>query len=180
MSADGQLVERIREGDQTAFRALVDRYKRPLYVMVRRMVGDHETCDDVLQESFLRLWRAAGALAETGSVFPYLRKIAVNQVITRRRYEKRRPAAALGDAVEFLADPGGAEEERGRELREQVAAAFGRLSAELRACLSLRVNEEMSYDEIAQTLDIPRGTVMSRLSRARSAVAALLGKGAES
>ncbi len=167
--SDTDLVRRFRAGEARAFEALVDRYKRSLFVLLVRIIGDRHGADDLLQEVFVRLWKHIDDLDETEPLWGLLRRIAVNLGRNHLRGRSRRSKATEGmvrEMSEPISDPelqmdGG--EETGRAVRE----ALDELPEEQRTCLVLRVQEEMSYSQIARAAGIAVGTVMSRLSRAR-------------
>ena len=168
---DTELVRRFRAGEARAFEAIVDRYKRPLHVLLVRVVGDSHAADDLLQESFVRLWRSIDGIDETRPLYGLLRRTAVNLGLNYLRGRARRSSAveAAGREAPVAARPaplGEDEEETCAAVRDAIAE----LPEEQRVCLALRVQEEMSYAEIAEAVGAPRGTVMSRLSRARMAV----------
>jgi RNA polymerase sigma-70 factor, ECF subfamily len=167
--SDTDLVRRFRAGEARAFEVLVDRYKRSLFVLLTRITGDRFAADDLLQECFVRLWKHIDDLDESEPLWGLLRRIAVNLGRNHLRGRARRSKATEGmvrEMSEPLLNPepqmdGG--EETGRSVRE----ALDELPEEQRTCLVLRVQEEMSYAQIAKAVGIAVGTVMSRLSRAR-------------
>jgi RNA polymerase sigma-70 factor (ECF subfamily) len=170
--SDTDLVRRFRAGEARAFEALVDRYKRPLFVLLVRVVGDRHAADDLLQECFVRLWRHIDDLDESEPLYGLLRRIAVNLGRNHLRGRARRHKATEGMIREMSKPIDGPEpeldgaEETGRAVRE----ALDELPEEQRTCLVLRVQEEMSYSQIARAVGVAVGTVMSRLSRARMAL----------
>jgi RNA polymerase sigma-70 factor (ECF subfamily) len=186
MSSDEKLLRCCRAGDAESFCALVNRYRRPLYAHVVRIVRRHEAADDVLQETFVRLWRALDAFAPQRPLWPYLRRIATNLALDHLRRLTRRRESELGEAAEFLPEtagggaptvPGG--ELETNELLEAVRRATEELSPETRACLVLRLYEGLGYRQIAETLGIALGTVMSRLARGREALRQALARECE-
>jgi RNA polymerase sigma-70 factor, ECF subfamily len=156
---------------------LVRRYQRRVYAVAVRIVRRQDLAEDVAQEAFLRAYRALDRF-ETGRPFgPWIARIAANLAINERRSPRSReeeldenagdgsPSTSPGPLQALL------EHEAGRVLEE----ALGRLPAEQRAVFVLRVFEELSYQEIADALEISPGTVMSRLSRAREKLRKLVG-----
>ncbi len=170
--SDTDLVRRFRAGEARAFEALVDRYKRSLFVLLVRITGDRHAADDLLQECFVRLWKHIDDLDESEPLYGLLRRIAVNLGRNHLRGRARRSKATEGLVHEMSKpleqpDP---EMDGGEETGEAVRDALDELPEEQRTCLVLRVQEEMSYSQIAKSVGIAVGTVMSRLSRARMAL----------
>ncbi len=169
-------------GDAAAFGALVEAYGRLLYRVIGRLIRDPDDRDDLVQETFVRAYEALARFRAGSEFRPWLLTIGLNAVrdLLRRR-RRRPPGASLDDEEENLAlpAPGAAPDAEavGEELREQVEVAFARLDADAQTILWLRVREGLQYDEIALVLGIPRGTVMSRLARAREALRSELDRG---
>lgn len=169
IESDDVLIERVKKGDQEAFNPLVERYKLPLYKVMYRMVYNRDDAEDLVEEAFIKAFRSLKKF-ETGRPFyAWICRIAVNNAINYLRKEKRaqvqplefvehRLAAKKGDPVKMTAQ---------KVLQEKIAASMARLPEDDRTILILRVDEEFSYEEISKILNIPRGTVMSRLARAR-------------
>lgn len=168
---DLDLVRRSRNGDQAAFCELVDRHAKALYRLAFALVGNAPDADDVLQETFLGAFRQMAAFEERASVRTWLSRILVNQAARRHRSRGRQKAVSL----EGIAEPGDAAAANGQTgasagdpaVRLDVLETLDALSPEHRQVIVLRELQGMSYDEIADTLGIPRGTVESRLFRAR-------------
>jgi RNA polymerase sigma-70 factor (ECF subfamily) len=166
---DDVLVDRARRGDDTAFARLVDRYEAQVAAVVVGMLGEGPQAEDVGQETFIRFYRALDQFRGEASVGTYLTRIAINQALKasqRRqrwyhRFLRRDDAPPGSEPTGDLSDDVDA-----AERREQVHAALQRLSAKHRAVVVLRMLEGYSTGETASMLDIPEGTVMSRLSRA--------------
>jgi RNA polymerase sigma-70 factor (ECF subfamily) len=166
------LVQRARRGDREAFGQLVLRFYQPVVAIIYRMVGDAAAAEDVAQVAFLRAWQQLAALRSDAAFRSWLYRLAVRASIDHlRRAPPEQPlsngAAAPGATPEAAA----LEAEREREVREAVMA----LPERCRAALILREFEGLSYKEIAQVLGIPVGTVMSRLSYARTLLRTTLG-----
>ena len=166
------LVRRARLGDDAAFRRLVEMYMRAVYSIAYRLMGDHDDADDVAQETFVRAHRSLARYDESYSFYTWLRTIAtrlgLNEIAKRRRH-KTQGGESFDVAAESVpaaaSDP--ADDLAGAELREALGQALDTLTEEYRAVIVLRTYEDLSYEEIASTLGVPIGTVMSRLSRAR-------------
>jgi len=165
-------------GDTRAFEQLVRVYQRPIYRVAWGITRNAADADDLAQETFVRAYQAIGRFRVGEPLYPWLSRIAVNLAYSLFRHRRRRPETALEPLLEsgqqWGVDDDPAEAVLEGERREQLGAAFDELSGEHRAILVLRVIEDMSYEQIAATLGIPAGTVMSRLSRARADLRAKL------
>jgi RNA polymerase sigma-70 factor (ECF subfamily) len=168
MQTDDQLMKLVRDGDETAFCEIVDRYKHSLVNYLTHLVRSRDRAEEVAQDAFVRLYRNASKYRERERLGPYLFRIATNLVVTEVRRERRwslllpRLHASTGQSVPspdatLLTD----------EIQRQVAAALEKLPIKYRAPLVLFSIEEWSYDEIAHALQLRCGTVKSRISRAR-------------
>ena len=169
-------VEAARRGDSAAFDALVLTYGQLLFRVIGRMVRDPDERDDLVQDAFVRAYEAMGRFNPGADFRPWLLTIALNRVRDHLRSRRRRPphtslTGEEGEALPLPA-PGPTPEAmaQAEELRTRAECAFGRLNVEAQAILWLRVREGLEYREIAEVLGIPRGTVMSRLARAREAL----------
>jgi RNA polymerase sigma-70 factor (ECF subfamily) len=149
---DAALVAASQKGDQAAFGEIVRRYQRAVHRLAWSLTRNSSDADDLAQETFVRAWGAIGRF-ETGSpLYPWLARIVTNLAFSLFRTRRRRPETST------------ARDEHHAMLRE----CFGALAPEHQAVLALRVMQDLSYEEIASALAIPIGTVMSRLSRART------------
>ncbi len=164
--ADAELIRRIGRGDEAAFRALVDRHARYLYGIAASLTNVTDA-EDVVQETFAAVLTAR--FRGESAVRTWLVQILVRQAAMHRR-KRRRPMASLDAGA-----GSGAEEPArsaspiaGAEAKLDLAAMLETLSPEHRQVIVLREVEQMSYDEIARSLGVPRGTVESRLHRARA------------
>jgi len=172
------LLRAAQGGDQAAFGEIVRRYQRAVYRVAYALTRNPGDADDLAQETFVRAWQAIGRFRVGEPLHPWLARIATNLAFSLFRRRKRRPETPLEPLVEagkqwgVEDDPAGRveEDERNRHLQ----AAFAELKPEHQAVLALRVVDEQSYEEIAATLGVPVGTVMSRLSRARAELKARL------
>jgi RNA polymerase sigma-70 factor (ECF subfamily) len=181
-----ELLRKAQQGDRPAYGQLVLAYQDRLYNSVLRLVGDSEEARELTQEAFTRGLQKIGSFRGEASPYTWLFRIAVNLAISRLRKVQRQrvfslheapPAGAEGHGqaaalVDRLAagqcDP--AEEVERRERHQQVLAALGRLDAEYRAVLVMRDIEGFEYQEMADTLGMPLGTLKSRIFRARLAL----------
>lgn len=175
-AADVQAIRDIRAGRIDAFGRIVDRHAPRLRCTLGRFFREPADLDDVLQESLLRAYRNLDRYDPTLPLGPWLRRIAVNVALDELR--RRRRAPKVEDSQELLeAQPVVADPLRQRELAqllEEVERVLETMPIELAAVFRLRVQDELSYAEIAQALDVPLGTVMSRLARARGRIAVRL------
>lgn len=169
---DEALLERSRHGDRDAFGSIVQRHQDELYTMALRLTGNPADAADVVQETFTRsfgnLPRLRGA-----TLRPWLFRVALNCARDVLRRRSRRPADPLEDAmgrVLDLPDPGLGPEASllERERAAAVRAALLEIPPDFRAALVLRDVNQLSYDEVADTLGLPLGTVKSRISRGRA------------
>jgi RNA polymerase sigma-70 factor (ECF subfamily) len=169
------LLARARQGDLAAFEEVVRRYQRRVYGVALRIVRAHDTADDVAQEAFVRAWRALDRF-DLGRPFgPWVCRIAANLAVNHVRSPRaREEGLPEGHAETPSADPSPLGAVLDVEARRLLDEAVAGLSPEQRAVFVLRAVEEMSYEEIAGTLGVSPGTVMSRLFRARERLAKAL------
>ena len=168
--SDAELVNRARRGDVAAFHGLVERCAGPLYGLAYSLVGNAADAEDVLQETFAGAYRGLGGFRQQSSVKTWLTRILVRQ--TAGHFRRKAGRIAEGAAAgEEASSPSAAP---AADARMDVNAAIAHLRPEFREVIVLRAMEGMTYDEIAQTLGVPRGTVESRLYRARQHLQELL------
>ena len=179
---DLELVKRVQRGEKSAFDLLVLKYQHRIGAVIGRFVPDHAEAQDIAQESFMRAYRALHNFRGDAQFYTWLYRIAVNTAKNHLVAMKRRPPTSdveVDDAEHFtgarMQDNDTPEhellrEEIAREVSETVAA----LPEELRQAITLREVEGLSYEEIAETMDCPIGTVRSRIFRAREAIDARL------
>lgn len=177
--ADAALVARVQAGDRRAFDLLVRKYQHRVIALVSRYVGNHAECEDVAQEAFVRAWRAIGAFRGESAFYTWIYKISVNTAKNHLVAMKRRPPTediAVEDAefapgAERMHESATPERELMRqEIEQTVFAAVQALPDELRTAITLREVDGLSYEEIAEAMDCPIGTVRSRIFRAREAI----------
>ena len=171
----GEEADRLREsqqGNTKAFGQVVRSYQRAVYRVAYALTRNAGDADDVTQETFLRAWQAIRRFRVGEPLYPWLARIAMNTAFSLMRRRKRRPEVALEPMLETGMQWAGGddplEDAAAGERDERLARAYAALSEEHRAVLALRVVEDLSYEEIARALQVPVGTVMSRLSRARA------------
>jgi len=175
---DFPLLDATGRGDLDAFESLVKRYQRPLLNFVARYLGDRTAAEDLTQEVFLRIYRAAPRFEAKAKVSTWVFRIAYHLVLTElgrrsrqqnlreslRRSREEGPEEAFTDPLERF------------ELEEVIMSALGRLPGNQRAALLLRINEELSYAEIAEVLGVGVQSVESLLYRARKNLRESLGR----
>ena len=181
---DRQLVERAQRGDKRAFELLVEKYQRKLARLLSRFIRDPAEVEDVTQEAFIKAYRALPAFRGDSAFYTWLYRIGIN---TAKNYlmamGRRAPTSTEVEADEA---EGFEEGEQLRdintpesvllsnEIAETVNSTIEALPEELRTAIQLREIEGMSYEDIAQVMNCPIGTVRSRIFRAREAIAAQL------
>ena len=170
--SDDVLIAASQRGDQAAFGEIVRRYQRAIHRVAYALTRSAADADDLAQETFVRAWGAIGRFDRGSPLYPWLARIATNQAFSLFRTRKRRPETPLEPLLEagrqWGVDDDPAEHSATDERSAQLRAAFAELSEEHQVILTLRAVQELSYEEIATTLGVPPGTVMSRLSRARA------------
>jgi RNA polymerase sigma-70 factor, ECF subfamily len=172
-SADeAELIRAAQAGESKAFGEIVRRYQRAIYRVAYGFTRVPADADDLAQETFVRAYQAIGRFRVGEPLYPWLARIAANLALSLLRSRKRKPETPLEPLVE-AGRQWGVEEDPGRqaidrESRAHLNQALSELKPEHQAVLILRGVEDLSYEEIARTLNVPLGTVMSRLSRARA------------
>ncbi len=169
-----QLVSAAQQGDMEAFEALIHLYEKRVFALTLRMCGNPEDAAEAAQEAFLAAWQGLAFFRGDSSFSTWLYRLASNACVDLLRRESRhRTAAGLSLDDEELnlevpdAMPSPQDEAERRELREEIERGLAALSPEHREVLVLREIHQLSYDEIAETLDLDVGTVKSRISRGR-------------
>ena len=177
--ADQVLVERVQRGDKKAFDLLVLKYQHKVANLISRYVRDQAEVLDVTQEAFIKAYRALSNFRGDSAFYTWLYRIAINTAKNYLAAQSRRPP---GDDIEAdtaeQMDLGGRLKETGtpermalqREIAQTIQAALDELPDDLRTAIMLRELEGLTYEEIAQAMDCPIGTVRSRIFRAREAI----------
>jgi len=165
---DAELMIRVRQGDRDAFAALVDRHKDAVVGYLARLTGNRDRAQDLAQETFLRLFRAADSYVEQGYLRAFLYRIATNLLRSEERREQRLKLllpflSRKGEHIEPAAPSGLLE----RELHREVSAALASLPLRYRVPVVLHEIEGWSYVDIARELDCREGTIKSRIHRGR-------------
>jgi RNA polymerase sigma-70 factor (ECF subfamily) len=169
-TSDEQMVERALSGDADAFGVIVRRWERRIYALAFGMLGREEDARDATQETFLAAFRNLRGFRGEAKVSSWLHRIAVNQCITRQRRAKVRSETALEDEAErdaasftVATHESPARLAESRERNEAVRRAVSSLPTELRQVIVMKEFEELTFQEIAEALELPLSTVKSRL-----------------
>jgi RNA polymerase sigma-70 factor (ECF subfamily) len=180
--SDAILVERTVAGDQKAFELLVIKYERRIQRLIGRMVRDVNLVEDIAQETFIRAYRALAQFRGEAQFYTWLYRIAVNTAKKALMELKRNPTVSENsfksdddDETSMLENELTSSETpesllAGKEIAQMVNTAMDALPEELRQAITLREIEGLSYEEIAEAMNCPIGTVRSRIFRAREAI----------
>src|SRR5688572_15836313 len=169
--ADRELILRARQGDGDAFGLLVVRHQDRIYAAVLRFCGDAEDAREIVQRAFINAWRRLDSFKGDAAFSTWMYRIAFNESVSfRREGGRRRPVPMPETGADPADDRRPGDRLDSEESRAQVQQALDRLDPEERKILILKELEDRSYDEIAEILEIPKGTVRSRLFRARAAL----------
>lgn len=177
---DQQLVARAKSGSEAAYRELLDRYQRPVFSLVYRMVRDRERAEDLAQETFVRVFNHIDSYNSRWKFSSWIFKIANNLAIDALRKRELKTVSIDGSRYSTTAEEAEAsaiqlasEEEapddrlEAQELGEEIEQAIGCLRPEYRAAIVLRHVEGRAYEEIAEIMELPLGTVKTYIHRAR-------------
>lgn len=177
---DQQLVERVQRGDQRAFALLVEKYQRKLGRLLGRMIRDPAEVEDVVQESFIKAYRALPNFRGDSAFYTWLYRIGINTAKNHLVAMGRRPnltgdievedAENFEDGDELRTVDTPESELMTKEIAKTVSDAMEALPEELKSAISLREIEGLSYEEIASLMNCPIGTVRSRIFRARESI----------
>jgi RNA polymerase sigma-70 factor (ECF subfamily) len=178
---DQDVVLRARSGQETAYRELIRRYERPVFALLFRMVRDRELAEDLAQETFVKALNAIDSYRPEFKFSSWIFKIANNAAIDHLRRRELdtlsldgSPHAETPEAMQATALQIGARQEtpletvEAKELGTAIEAAIGSLRPEYRSCILLRHVEGRAYEEIAEILNLPLGTVKTYIHRARN------------
>jgi RNA polymerase sigma-70 factor (ECF subfamily) len=190
--SDREVVELARAGKEAAYRELLRRYERPVFSLIYRMVRDRALAEDLAQETFIKVLNALDTYRSEYKFSSWIFKIANNAAIDQLRKREVEtlsldgaPGARTADEMEATAlqardgSESPLEELEARELGVAIEVAIGRLRPEYRSCILLRHVEGRSYEEIAEALDLPLGTVKTYIHRARHELRELLAEARE-
>lgn len=178
---DKELVHQVQKGNKRAFDLLVLKYQRRIMRLLARMINDPAEVEDVAQETFIKAYRALPQFRGDSNFYTWLYRIAINSARNWQAARRRRPLQLKeykneeGETFSLedtLTDSNTPELELvSRQVAHTVNAAIDQLTPELRTAILLREIEGLSYEEIAQVMDCPIGTVRSRIFRARESIA---------
>lgn len=173
---DHELIAAHLGGDRHAFGVIVERYERRVWAVCLRMCENPDDARDAAQDTFVTALRAIGSFRGDAQLSTWLHRVAVNASLDVRRKQSRQKAKPVEDLPEVVStDPGPDEATIGADRAAAVHAALARLSEEHRTVVVLHDLQGLQYPEVADALDVPVGTVKSRLHRARVELARLLG-----
>jgi RNA polymerase sigma-70 factor (ECF subfamily) len=161
-ASDSELIQHAQQGDPRAFELLVDRYAKTLFALAYSLLGNAADAEDALQETLIGAYRHVGKFEGRSSVKTWLTKILVRQVARVHRSRKNRRPVSIGEMEIERPDRAGIADGK-MDVKQMLSV----LSEEHREVMVLREIEGLSYEEMAEVLDVPRGTVESRLHRAR-------------
>ncbi len=178
---DQQIVERVQRGDKRAFDLLVTKYQRKIFRLLSRLIRDSGEIEDVAQEAFIKAYRALPNFRGESAFYTWLYRIAINTAKNHLVSQGRRAPTSTEAEVEEAENFDDADGLRdvntpdavlmSRQVGEAVNRAIERLPEDLRTAIVLRELEGLSYEEIAESMNCPIGTVRSRIFRARDAIA---------
>ncbi len=176
---DAELVKRVQSGDTAAFDILVQKYQHKVINLVGRFVSDQSECQDIAQDAFIKSFKAINSFRGDSQFYTWLYRIAAN---TAKNYLASRARKSPGytvdveDAEHFEGESGLKEyatpenQLLTEEIKRTVFGAIERLPEDLKSAITLRELDGLSYEEIAQVMDCPIGTVRSRIFRARDVI----------
>ncbi len=178
---DYELVLRAQRGDKRAFGMLVDKYQRKLARLLSRMVRDQAEIEDIVQDTFIKAYRALPNFRGDSAFYTWLYRIGINTAKNYLVAHKRKPEASTGIEIEDAENFEDGDELRtmetpesammAKQLAQKVNDAVSKLPEELKTAITLREIEGLSYEEIANIMHCPIGTVRSRIFRARDTIA---------
>lgn len=192
VAEDTTLLEGLRRGDEAAYETLIQRYEKPVYNLISRLVDDPADAADAAQEVFLKVFRKVRWFRGESSLKTWIYRIAINEARNQRRWFGRHrqrevgldsaPGESAGGCASWLEDqqPSPFDIALDHETRALIEEALNEVSPAFRAALVLREIEGLSYEEIAEILEVSLGTVKSRIMRGREALRRSLGARLES
>lgn len=168
---DQELVNKALHGDGRAYEKLVEKYKKRVYYLAYRMTRDHDSADEIAQESFVKAYQALGSFKQGYNFYTWIYRICVNLSINFLKREKHTVSADMLQEMDLLPDGGSEGDQLERMITSEQAALVKRmldtLPAEQKAAFLLKTYDDMSYGQMAEVMGCSIGTVMSRLFRAR-------------
>jgi RNA polymerase sigma-70 factor (ECF subfamily) len=178
---DARILRGLRAGIEGAYEELIDRYEQPVYNVIYRLLGNQSDACDVVQEVFLKIFRGVAAFREQSSLRTWVYRIAVNEAHNHRRWFTRhckhevpieRETSDHESTYEIAQDPGRSPYElaRNSEARALIEQALTRINPTFSTAVILRDIQDLSYEDIAEILEVSLGTVKSRIQRGREAL----------
>lgn len=167
---DEQIIEQIRQGDQEAYRVLVERHKNYIFTLMYRELGHPETAEDLTQDIFVKLFRSLVHFRGDSKFTTWLYRLAVNTLTDYRRSQKRRPLSILQSIKTWFQDNRSEEPEQmllEKEEQMEVQKVMHQLKDKYRIVLELYHIRQLSYQEIAVILNVPLRTVETQIYRAK-------------
>lgn len=176
---EDRLITRAKKGDMEAFESLVRKYQQSIYYLCRRMIGAHQSADDLSQETFIKAYFSLPKFKDGMNFYTWIRKIAVNNSLNYLKAQMREERLdERGSRIPRNSSSTGQELPQDRVQRNHLEQKFKKalkaLPADQKIIFCLRFYEDLSYKEISQLLNLPNGTVMSRLNRTRKKLKALM------
>lgn len=177
---DHELVNRFKNGDHSAFEKIVLKYQDKIYNLCMHMLGNRQDAEDAAQDVLLKAYKALPRFQPDAALYTWLYRIAVNTCVDFKRIPILESLFGHSDEGEFLLhdrpsdDPSPEVLYQSKEINRALQKSLRKLSPKLRAVIVLKELEELSYEEIAETLDISIGTVKSRIARAREELKKLM------
>lgn len=179
------LIEKCKSGDIEAFEELIADYEKRVFNIAYRFLGDYSDAQDISQEIFIKIFKSINSFKGNSSFYTWLYRIVINECITASNKKKRVVVYSIDSSIDTgeneiqrdIKDTGKTPEEEyeSREMRRCIGNALKYVSEEHRTMIVMRDIQGFSYDEIAEILKCPAGTVKSRINRARKALKELLG-----
>ncbi|MGH7824830.1 MAG: RNA polymerase sigma factor [Candidatus Binatia bacterium] len=171
--SDRECIQRLQQGETGAFEILVRRHQKTIFNLVYRLLGDYDEAAEIAQEAFLSAYKSVGQFRGDANFSTWLYRIALNHASTRRKslansQQRNVPLETTDPVDDRRVDP--ADNVEQKEVQERVQKALNSLEPNDAAIILLRDMQDMPYDEVARMLDLPVGTVKSRLYRARQAL----------
>jgi len=185
---DNELVERFKSGDRRAFDEIVRRYQHRVFTLAMRWMGDEQIASEVAQDVFIALFRSLANFRGDAQLSTWIYRVVVNHCKNRRQYRRRRKMSRHepleGDRPDDEAPrrqiagegPMPDASVHQSDAERLIQEALEQMDEDQRAIIVLRDIEDLSYEEISELLELPRGTVKSRLHRARAQLARILGR----
>ncbi|UCC40576.1 MAG: sigma-70 family RNA polymerase sigma factor [Candidatus Aminicenantes bacterium] len=176
---EDKLITRAKKGDMEAFESLVRKYQQSIYYLCHRMTGAHQAADDLSQETFIKAYFSLPRFKDGMNFYTWIRKIALNNSLNYLKAHKREePLDERESRIPGNSSLTGQELPQDRVQRNHLEQKFKKalkaLPADQKVIFCLRFYEDLSYKEISQLLNLPNGTVMSRLNRTRKKLRALM------